>query len=308
MLSIKKIFDFANCNAESRNFCEGEKILNAKQVILCGTHDPNQNFWSIYALVLKTSALSSPPHTINGIVDKKTLNIKKFTCSCPAGASECCKHILAVLLNINRNDINKLQVLSTTDKKCLWKNLKGPALDEYKATPVSQFHCFKKINHTDIVNMNQLNFEKVYNTFITQLPNSALAKHAVGRIQCNEHDTENLYFQGGDINLPQRQKTEIIAICKHAETDNKFMNRLAELYVPDISPCCREFYINNIVIYNNLELCEKTLLDENAWQKERQYRITGSRCYSIFTYKKNDWISKSNLYFWPKAFSNKHTI
>lgn len=41
---------------------------------------------------------------------------------------------------------------------------------------------------------------------------------------------------------------------------------------------------------------------------ERQFRITGSRCYSIFTYNKNDWSAKSLKYFWPKSFTNKNMM
>lgn len=40
--------------------------------------------------------------------------------------------------------------------------------------------------------------------------------------------------------------------------------------------------------------------------KERQFRITGSRCYEIFTYKGDNWESKAIKYFWPKKFSNKY--
>lgn len=60
--------------------------------------------------MLKTSQLSDMPHEVNGqlkICDgdnemKKRLDIGYFTCSCPAGASECCKHVVAVLLYLNR--------------------------------------------------------------------------------------------------------------------------------------------------------------------------------------------------------------
>ncbi|KAJ8914902.1 hypothetical protein NQ315_016056, partial [Exocentrus adspersus] len=38
----------------------------------------------------------------------------------------------------------------------------------------------------------------------------------------------------------------------------------------------------------------------------RKFRITGSRCYEIFTYKGTDWEMKSKKYFWPKSFTNKY--
>ncbi|KAJ8915343.1 hypothetical protein NQ315_008229 [Exocentrus adspersus] len=41
------------------------------------------------------------------------------------------------------------------------------------------------------------------------------------------------------------------------------------------------------------------------WEKERKLRITGSRCYSIYTYAKDDWAKKTKEYFWPKKICNK---
>lgn len=44
------------------------------------------------------------PHEITVEINKinNELKIIKFTCSCKAGESESCKHIVAVLLNLNR--------------------------------------------------------------------------------------------------------------------------------------------------------------------------------------------------------------
>lgn len=45
--------------------------------------------------------------------------------------------------------------------------------------------------------------------------------------------------------------------------------------------------------------------------KNRQFRITGSRCYSLYTYNKTcktekQWALNSSRYFWPKPFTNKY--
>lgn len=43
------------------------------------------------------------PHEVTGELCKQTtILIKQFACSCKAGASQCCKHIVAVLLLLNR--------------------------------------------------------------------------------------------------------------------------------------------------------------------------------------------------------------
>jgi uncharacterized Zn finger protein len=44
------------------------------------------------------------PHEVTGELQRQNdqLKIIKFTCSCKAGDSEACKHVIAVLLNLNR--------------------------------------------------------------------------------------------------------------------------------------------------------------------------------------------------------------
>ncbi|XP_030757979.1 uncharacterized protein LOC115883719 isoform X1 [Sitophilus oryzae] len=42
------------------------------------------------------------------------------------------------------------------------------------------------------------------------------------------------------------------------------------------------------------------------WEKKRKYRITGSRCYEIYTYSKDDWETKSIKYFNPIQINNKY--
>lgn len=100
-LTINNILKFCG-SSEARNFCEGEALANAKHVVLCGKTPSNDGFHHIYSLVLQTTALSSPPHEISGLIDKKSLLISKFFCSCKAGASECCKHVVAVLIYCSR--------------------------------------------------------------------------------------------------------------------------------------------------------------------------------------------------------------
>lgn len=60
--------------------------------------------------MLKTTQLSDMPHEVNGQLKicngvnelAKKLEIGYLACSCPAGASECRKHVVAVLLYLNR--------------------------------------------------------------------------------------------------------------------------------------------------------------------------------------------------------------
>ncbi|ENN81268.1 hypothetical protein YQE_02325, partial [Dendroctonus ponderosae] len=42
------------------------------------------------------------------------------------------------------------------------------------------------------------------------------------------------------------------------------------------------------------------------WYEERQLRLTGSRCYAVYTFSKADWSEKAKNFFWPKELSNKY--
>lgn len=70
------------------------------------------------------------------------------------------------------------------------------------------------------------------------------------------------------------------------------------------SACCENRYRQIM----NEEPEELYAVSQNSpqWHNARQFRITGSRCYEIFTYGGADWENKSKRYFWPKSFSNKY--
>ena len=101
-LAVKEICRYGACTPDSRNFQEGEKVINAGHILVIGKRpSSNPAVYQIYALVLKTSALYDEPHKIEGSIEKKSLQIQSFTCSCKAGSDKC-KHILAVLMHCNR--------------------------------------------------------------------------------------------------------------------------------------------------------------------------------------------------------------
>lgn len=81
----------------SRPLKEGEEVFKAGHIILCGLEvDTN-----IKSLCLQTSALNSLPHEIS-IMLSEDVKSWKCVCSCKAGMSGFCKHIVATLIYINR--------------------------------------------------------------------------------------------------------------------------------------------------------------------------------------------------------------
>lgn len=69
------------------------------------------------------------------------------------------------------------------------------------------------------------------------------------------------------------------------------------------STCCEQVFnkILNEEVIETISMCQSS----PEWHKARKFRITGSRCYEIFTYCGTDWEMKSKKYFWPKSFTNK---
>lgn len=111
-LKMKTIYDFIRATPESRSMIEGEKNINSGMILLCGADSRCTEKIELYALHLQ-SAITLDPHTITGsLIIKKTtddefdidydVNVEKMLCSCVAGASQQCKHIVAVLLYCNR--------------------------------------------------------------------------------------------------------------------------------------------------------------------------------------------------------------
>lgn len=70
--------------------------------------------------------------------------------------------------------------------------------------------------------------------------------------------------------------------------------------------CCKKAY-QNICNVDIFFIEKETANFREKWFKERQFRVTASRCYELYTYSLSDWPTKARKYFWPKKFSNKYT-
>lgn len=97
-------------------------------------------------------------------------------------------------------------------------------------------------------------------------------------------------------------------IIDRANKENILMEYVDQLDISPLHDCCKEVYAEKIACSEILSVCQKTKTDKKTLHIERQFRITGSRCYALYTYKKNQWLDKSLKYFWPKPFQTKSTI
>lgn len=99
-LQISTILEFLDAGKSSNCFREAEAIIDSKRLIMCGVKDRKDEEIEIVGSCLQTSQAKANPHIISGFLVKENgnLKIKKFSCSCIAGASESCKHCVAVML------------------------------------------------------------------------------------------------------------------------------------------------------------------------------------------------------------------
>ncbi|CAD6224481.1 GSCOCG00011782001-RA-CDS [Cotesia congregata] len=146
-VAIQEICNFACAEPNHKSFIGGESILEAGHLIKCGLQPSDRNLDEVYNIIafcLQTSHLKDAPHEIVGAI-AKTGQIMGMSCSCKAGLSEACKHIVATLLFCNRNDYDKLQIITCTDKKCVWSAPQKAALEKYEPNPLAQHSCFELI-------------------------------------------------------------------------------------------------------------------------------------------------------------------
>ncbi|KAK0078979.1 hypothetical protein PV325_001887 [Microctonus aethiopoides] len=147
-LSINQVLEFLESTPSSRNFVEGEKIINSGHLIYCGLKNPDADQYDILSYCLQSSAFRNKPHEIETIINKND-EIVSLKYNCTAGLSERCKHVAAVLLFCIRNDLSHLKTASCTDKKCVWSGPRKSCLEQYDAKPLSQHKCYqiKKSKH-----------------------------------------------------------------------------------------------------------------------------------------------------------------
>ena len=109
-LDLDSLCSYADATPASQNMIEGQNMLNSGMIVMCGATINTLKKVEIYSLCLQTSALTSGPHEITGrlIINSgdengnKSVRVEYMNCTCKAGTSHTCKHIVAVLLYCNR--------------------------------------------------------------------------------------------------------------------------------------------------------------------------------------------------------------
>ena len=99
-ISKQNICDWAGHNEAQRKYIEGERVLKAGHIIHCGEVEKSVNGEvKIISSCIQTTNMREKPHEIEGKISEDG-SINNFKCSCKAGLSGQCKHVIATLFYI----------------------------------------------------------------------------------------------------------------------------------------------------------------------------------------------------------------
>lgn len=197
--------------------------------------------------------------------------------------------------------------------QCQWSKLREPSLEQFKPVCIEHFCCVKSTEKVSLsfspselrlqfllifksylINISFCNFRSA---IISAAPNSAIALHCVGR------NPEGIFLN----------ENNIVLVQPFVFTSHPVLLSLDEYGVLNLGDCCLTVYDSKIKLNDSpINIRTKSLVDKSYWHQIRQFKITGSRCYSLFTYyttsKNTDaqWALKASKYFWSKTFSNKY--
>lgn len=90
-LSMCEVLDHLDSTTKSRNFIEGEQVVNSNHLIYTGILKENNEQYELLSYCIQSSNTRGDPHEITTVISK-TGKVISSVCSCTAGLSERCKH------------------------------------------------------------------------------------------------------------------------------------------------------------------------------------------------------------------------
>lgn len=94
-LLVNEILDYLGSTPKSRNFIEGEQVVNSNHLLYRGILSESNDQYDLLSYCLQSSKNREDPHEINTVI-AKTGKVISSNCSCTAGQSQQCKHCAAV--------------------------------------------------------------------------------------------------------------------------------------------------------------------------------------------------------------------
>ncbi|KAL4706960.1 hypothetical protein ACJJTC_019498 [Scirpophaga incertulas] len=321
MLSI---VDVINASAGyTKPMRSGEELLRSGMVISVGKKEKKNNIIHVQALILRTSGLNSKHPAIiklwidvsqeygNRLVGDNEQKVTKV-CDCPAGASEKCKHILAVMLYLSRTEEADLEDLSCTDIEKQWGTLKTTALKEYEAKSLSEMCHVKGQRDIYVKTMPEVTEEMESRWRMKLMQNTPNSEYSLFTSLMRRGD--------GVVDYGERIISRSVDKTKFPEkllafTSWRVMNVLRKLTEEKLKTCeVNEFEFYNRYVAVSLNQSTEIINAEQgapSWHKARKVRLTASKARAQFTYYSNknaDWDKRCQEVFHSNFHGNEDTI
>lgn len=216
------------------------------------------------------------------------------------------------------------------DIKCVWKELRNLNLEDFEAVPIDNYCCIRSKRlesfsleiqadirrrlvdcdpdttlamhtHRNTKDGNSSNVQTQMQQPIIQKTNQRVGIKAVNKgVRRPLLDITNRGVKITSID----HTSAIISRTKEAN----ILQELSRLQFGLLS-CCKAKY-KKLFLSTDADVAKIERItrgETKAWKEQRQFRITASRCYHVFTRRKN-WEIFVSKYFWPSSFSTSATI
>ncbi|XP_062565924.1 uncharacterized protein LOC134228157 [Armigeres subalbatus] len=319
-VDIVDLFEFAQ--GSRRNWLEGNEVFKNNHVLIAGVSKVVDDTFHIFCSCLRGSNPAEPPREIY-MVASQYLQDWEMRCTCTAGNYRC-KHLFTCLLYIHQ--IKDLEMLSSTDIRQQWgKVAKIQAANLYDPAPLSSLCNQRKKTISDVMSDDLAT--SILKLFITELPDSALAKSLAGRSildqskdgpspSSNQPCTSLQYTNQPklpELNLHQRSTVTHQNDFDEVQQAQSFLRPFITIpqvtskwkyyYGPLRSDKMYRFYGSRVCVSPQKSLmisAETHCQSNNIWRRERSIRITASGSYDLYTYYVNDYGNRD----WSKKLSS----
>lgn len=238
-------------------------------------------------------------------------------------------------------DLKKLDLISSTDQECFWSQNKMPIVEQFKVAPVHTFcgikrdrlkeleqsvldECFRDLitcDKTTGISCHYNRQEKsqqpsnkpetskvvVVREFDSTNSRSAVSiRQPLAFIENIPSGSQNLNIESANSASATEDVKKYLAQIINQSFESESIKSLQSLKY-DLQDCCKAVFNEKIKCDDVLNIAMLTFKLLSVWKAERQFLVTGSRCYGLFTYSKDEWVSKISSYFWPKSFTSPYT-
>ncbi|XP_065290814.2 uncharacterized protein [Dermacentor albipictus] len=249
---------------------------------------------TVEGLCIQTSQVRSKPHKLwfqfysNGVI--------KGHCTCKAGNSAQCKHMLAMLLSVHRSGIENLEQLTSTDLKQAWGKLKSMPLYEPRRT-----RDLCHVQGAPRLHLDSGKLDEIRNKMIAVAPNSTLALHSKGRCSFTHDSAQEPSMENAKPNVISpicRVLFQHMDLCQQVRTYEELQFhgvafkdattlKIYKVAKEHLAPPVYRFYLTHTAVTQEeaVEICSSTVSqNDTKWHRQRMLRITGSKCHSLYRF------------------------